>query len=148
MLTYWMDFNDPLRTFDTLRRRMDAALREFNDTAAEGRGQNIAFPRAGLRDTKDALVLVAEVPGLTDSELQLSATHDSLTISGERKTAAPKGYTVHRRERGDLRFSRTFALPIRIDVEKVAAELKNGLLTVTMPKHPEATPKAITVKAG
>jgi HSP20 family protein len=146
MLTYWMDFNDPLRTFDVMRRRMDQALREFE--VAETRGQALAFPRAGLRDTKEALVLVAEVPGLADSELQLSATQDSVTISGERKAAPPKGYTVHRRERGDLRFSRTFALPARIDVDKVSAELKNGLLTVTMPRHPEAKPKAITVKAS
>lgn len=146
MLTYWMDFNDPRRTFDTLRRRMDQALREYGEVA-EGRGQVLAFPRAGLRDTKDALVLVAEVPGLTDSELQLSATQDSVTISGERKAVPPKGYAVHRRERGDLRFSRTFALPSRIDVDNVNAELKNGLLIVTMPKHPESQPKAITVKA-
>lgn len=146
MLTYWMDFNDPLRTFDALRRRMDQTLREFADI--EVRGHNLAFPRAGLRDTKDAYVLVAEVPGLADSELQLSATQESLTISGERKAAAPKGYAVHRRERGDLRFSRSFALPARIDPDKVTAELKNGLLMVTMPKHPEAQPKQITVKAA
>ena len=114
----------------------------------EGRGQMLAFPRAGLRDAKDAFVLLAEVPGLADSELQLSATQDSLTISGERKAAAPKGYAVHRRERGDLRFSRSFALPARIDVDKVTAELKNGLLIVTMPKHPESQPKQITVKAA
>lgn len=147
MLTYWMDFNDPLRTFDSLRRRMDQALREIGEVT-EGRGQVLAFPRASLRDTTDALVLCAEVPGLSDSELQLSATHDSLTISGERKAAPPKGYNVHRRERGELRFSRTFTLPTRIDVDKVSAELKNGLLTVTLPKHPEAQPKAITVKAA
>lgn len=146
MLSYWMDFNDPMRTFDSLRRRMDQALREYAD--GEGRGQTLAFPRAGLRDTKDAFVLVAEVPGLTDAELQLSATQESLTVTGERKATAPKGYAVHRRERGDLRFSRSFALPARIDVEKVSAELKNGLLVVTMPKHPEAQPKQITVKAA
>lgn len=147
MLTYWMDVSDPLRTFDTLRRRMDQALREYGDVA-EGRGQALAYPRAGLRDTKDAFVLVAEVPGLTDNELQLSATQESLTISGERKATPPQGYAVHRRERGDLRFSRSFALPARIDVDKVSAELKNGLLTVTMPRHPEAQPKSITVKAS
>ncbi|WP_434423963.1 Hsp20/alpha crystallin family protein [Nannocystis pusilla] len=146
MLSYWMDFNDPLRTFDSLRRRMDQALREYADS--EGRGQNLAFPRAALRDNKDAFVLVAEVPGLADAELQLSATQDSLTVSGERKATAPKGYAVHRRERGDLRFSRSFALPARIDVDKVNAELKNGLLVVTMPKHPESQPKQITVKAA
>ncbi|HEY8378218.1 MAG TPA: Hsp20/alpha crystallin family protein [Nannocystis sp.] len=147
MLTYWMDFNEPFRTFDALRRQMDQALRELTGVA-DGRGQVLTFPRASLRDTGEALVLCAEVPGLADSELQLSATYDSLTITGERKAAPPKSYTVHRRERGDLRFSRTFALPSRIDTEKVSAELKNGLLTVTMPKHPEAQPKAITVKAA
>jgi HSP20 family protein len=146
MLSYWMDFNDPLRTFEALRRRMDQTLREFADL--EVRGQNLAFPRAGLRDNEDSYVLVAEVPGLTEKELQLSATQESLTISGERKAAAPKGYAVHRRERGDLRFSRSFALPARIDPDKVEAELKNGLLIVTMPKHPEAQPKQIMVKAA
>lgn len=146
MLSYWMDFNDPLRTFEALRRRMDQTLREFAD--GEVRGQNLAYPRAGLRDNKDSYVLVAEVPGLTESELQLSATQESLTISGERKATAPKGYAVHRRERGDLRFSRSFALPARIDSDNVTAELKNGLLVVTMPKHPEAQPKQITVKAA
>jgi HSP20 family protein len=148
MLTYWMDVSDPLRTFDTLRRRMDQALREYGDIAEGPRGQALAYPRAGLRDTKDGFVLVAEVPGLTDSELQLSATQDSLTISGERKATAPQGYAVHRRERGDLRFSRSFALPNRIDADKVTAELKNGLLTVTMPRHPEAKPKSITVRSS
>lgn len=147
MLTYWMDLSDPFRAFDTLRRQMDQVFREFDETSG-GRGRGGAYPRASLRDTKEAFVLTAEVPGLADKDLNLTATHDSLTISGERKNGAPEGYAVHRRERGDFRFSRSFQLPARIDVEKIAAEVKNGLLVVTMPKHPEAQPKAITVKAS
>lgn len=147
MRTYWMDFSDPLRAFDTLRRQMDQVFREFDDQAGP-RARGATFPRVSLRDTKEAFVLTAEVPGLAERDLQLSATHDSLTIGGERKAGAPEGYAAHRRERGDLRFSRSFALPSRIDVERVTAEVKQGLLTVTMPKHPEAKPKSIAVKSA
>lgn len=147
MLTYWMDLSDPLRAFDGLRRRMDQVFREYDETAG-GRARTMNYPRASLRDTKEAFVLTAEVPGLAESDLQLSATGDSLTVSGERKAAAPEGYATHRQERGSYRFSRSFALPARIDVEKVSAVVKHGLLTVHMPKHADAQPKAITVKAS
>lgn len=146
MLTYWMDLSDPFRAFDTLRRRMDQVFREYDESAGGARVST--YPRASLRDTKEAFVLTAEVPGLADKDLQLTATGDSLTISGERKAQAPEGYAVHRQERGSYRFSRSFALPARIDVEQVSATVKNGLLTVHMPKHADAQPKAITVKSN
>lgn len=146
MLTYWMDLSDPFRAFDSLRRQMDQAFREYDETAAARRTTN--YPRASLRDTKEAFVLTAEVPGIPEADLKLSATHDSLTVAGERKNGVPEGYAAHRRERGEFRFSRSFQLPARIDVERVSAEVKNGLLTVTMPKHPESQPRAISVKAS
>jgi HSP20 family protein len=55
---------------------------------------------------------------------------------------------VHRQERGQLRFARSFGLPARIDTEKVTATVKHGVLTVTLPKHPESQPKSISVKAS
>lgn len=146
MLTYWMDLSDPFRAFDSLRRQMDQAFREYDETAAARRTTN--YPRASLRDNKEAFVLTAEVPGIAEADLKLSATHDSLTVAGERKNGVPEGYAAHRRERGEFRFSRSFQLPARIDVERVSAEVKNGLLTVTMPKHPESQPRAISVKAS
>ena len=145
MLTYWMDLNDPFRAFDNVRRRMDQVLRDYDESA--GQRARTIYPRASLRDTKEAFVLTAEVPGVAEADLKIAATHDSLTVSGERKTSAPEGYAVHREERGALRFARSFALPAKIDVEKITAGLKLGVLTVTMPKHPESQPKAITVKA-
>jgi len=145
MLTYWMDLNDPYRAFDSVRRRMDQVFREFDESAS--RQVRASYPRASLRDTREAFILNAEVPGLSETDIQISATMDSLTVAGERKAAAPEGYAVHRQERGALRFARSFTLPSKIDVEKVSASVKNGVLTVTMPKHPESQPKAITVKA-
>lgn len=147
MLTYWMDLSDPFRAFDTLRRRMDQVFRDYDDQAGP-RARGGLFPRASLRDTKEAFVLTAEVPGLSDKDLEIAATSESLTVSGERKAGAPEGYAAHRRERGDYRFSRSFALPARVDVERISAEVRNGLLTVTLPKHPEVTPKSIAVKAS
>ncbi|MBA3546492.1 MAG: Hsp20/alpha crystallin family protein [Nannocystis sp.] len=145
MLTYWMDVNDPFRAFDAVRRRMDQVFREYDQSA--GPRARTSYPRASLRDTHEGFVLTAEVPGLADNDIQISATMDSLTIAGERKSVAPEGYAVHRQERGSLRFARSFALPAKIDVDKVSASVKNGVLTVTMPKHPESQPRAITVKA-
>ncbi len=145
MLTYWMDMNDPYRAFDSVRRRMDQVLREY-DEGASSRAR-ATYPRASLRDTKEGFVLTAEVPGLAESDLQITATMDSLTLTGDRKAPAPEGYAAHRQERGALRFARSFGLPAKIDVEKITAGLKHGVLTVVMPKHPESQPKSITVKA-
>lgn len=145
MLTYWMDLNDPLRAFENVRRRMGQVLREYDETASAQ--TRASYPRASLRDTKDAFVLAAEVPGVAEADLKITATLDSLTVTGERKSSVPEGYAAHRQERGALRFARSFALPAKIDVEKITAGLKHGVLTVTMPKHPESQPKSITVKA-
>lgn len=145
MLTYWMDMNDPYRAFDSVRRRMDQVLREYDEAA--GSRVRATYPRASLRDTKEGFVLTAEVPGLGEGDINITATMDSLTLSGERKAPVPEGYAVHRQERGALRFARSFALPAKIDVEKITAGLKHGVLTVTMPKHPESQPKSISVKA-
>jgi HSP20 family protein len=146
MTTYWMDLTDPYRAFDTLRRRMDQVFREY-DAGGGTRARPMTYPRVDLHDNKEAFVLTAEVPGLTENDIKISATSDSLTIEGERKSGAPEGYAVHRQERGQLRFARSFAMPARIDVEKVTAAVKHGVLTVHLPKHPESQPKSIAVKA-
>ena len=145
MLTYWMDMNDPYRALDGVRRRMDQVFREYDETSSSR--ARATYPRASLRDTKEAFVLTAEVPGIAEEDLKISATMDSLTLAGERNAAAPEGYAAHRQERGALRFARSFAMPAKIDVEKITAGLKHGILTVVMPKHPESQPRAITVKA-
>jgi HSP20 family protein len=111
MLNYWMDVNDPFRAFDAVRRRMDQVFREYDQSAAPR--ARTSYPRASLRDTQEGFVLTAEVPGLAENDIQISATMESLTIAGERKSVVPEGYAVHRQERGSLRFARSFAFPPR-----------------------------------
>ncbi|MFO0762133.1 MAG: Hsp20/alpha crystallin family protein [Byssovorax sp.] len=160
MLTRFGDIDRTFAVMDQLRRRMDRLFDEYepprtrdalrNNLADEvdrafGRAR---FPRLTLADAGSSLVLRAEVPGLTEKQIQLSIQKDVLTMSGERPSDAPEGYVVHRQERAPLKFGRTFTLPCKIDPEKSTATLKNGVLTVTLTKAVEEQPRQIFVKVG
>ena len=85
---------------------------------------------------------------MTEKDIQLSIHQDVLTLSGERKQEVPQGYFVHRQERAPLKFARSFTLPCKVDPEKSTATLKDGVLTITLPKAPEAQPRQISVKVS
>jgi HSP20 family protein len=94
-------------------------------------------PPVDLYETASAFVLTAEVPGLSRQQVDIQAEESRVVIRGER--AGGPGHNVpceqyHRVERGHGRFSRAFVLPEPIDVEAVTADMKEGLLTVTIPK--------------
>ena len=141
------DYERSYSALDDFRRRMDRLFEGFEARGDAAETYGTSGPRAGLRDTGGELVLEAEVPGLGDKDLQLTVTQDTLSVAGERKADAPEGYSVHRRERGQQRFARSWALPVKVDAERASATVKNGLLTVTLPKAAEARPRQITVKA-
>ena len=150
-LTGWSDFDREFAVLDDFRRRMDRLFQDF-DAGRWAQGDRTGFvtqawPRTNLYDSGKEVVLVAEVPGMGQKDIQIQLTQDVLTLSGERKTEAPEGYSVHRKERGQVQFSRSFTLPCRVDVEKATAAVRNGLLTITLAKAAEAQPRQITVKA-
>ena len=94
-------------------------------------------PLVDLYETAGAYVLTAELPGLSRDEIEIQAEEFRIVIRGERR-GAPAGDVhcerFHHVERGHGRFSRAFSLPDVIDVDSVSADLKDGLLTVTLPK--------------
>lgn len=146
MLTRWTDWRDINRTFammDELRSRMDHLYGDFTEPRAAP-----VFPRISLFDTGSSLTLWVEVPGVAEKDIQLTINQDVLTLAGERKADAPEGYSVHRQERAPIKFSRSFTLPCRVNAENTSASLKNGVLTVTLPKAADAQPKQISVKAS
>lgn len=106
------------------------------------------WPRTSVYENEGGLTLVADVPGLRDGDIQLALDKDVLTFSGERKLAVPEGHVVHRQERRPARFQRSFTLPYKVNVDAMSAELKDGVLTVRLPKAPEAQPRKIPVKLG
>ena len=91
-------------------------------------------PPVDLFETADCFVLTIEVPGLAREHIEIHAEESRIVIRGERAGAQASCEQYHRVERGHGRFSRAFMLPEPIDVDSVGAELKEGLLTVTIPK--------------
>jgi HSP20 family protein len=90
-------------------------------------------PPVDLYETGDVFVLTAELPGLTREDIDIHAEESRIVIRGERAGHVPCEQ-YHRVERGHGRFSRAFLLPEPIDVEAVTADLKDGLLTISIPK--------------
>ncbi len=103
-------------------------------------------PRTNMYDSGDHFEIRAEVPGLAKDDLGIKIQGNYLEISGTRKSDAPEGYKAHRVERKASTFTRSFTLPADVDVEKVEAGLKNGILTLTLPKAEAAKPKQIEIK--
>ena len=105
-------------------------------------------PPVDLYETPTEFVLTAELPGLHRDQIEIHAEDSRITIRGSR--FSPTGREIpceqyHRVERGHGRFSRTFALPEPIDVERVTADLKDGVLTVTIPKAADHGSRRIDV---
>jgi HSP20 family protein len=137
----WSELDDAFGLLDAFRR--DAA--RWWGTEAEA---GDSWLRANLFDNGSALVFQADVPGFADNDIQVSLNQDILTVSGERTVASPEGYRVHRRERPVTRFSRSFRLNSPVDAEKTMARVEQGVLTVTLPKAPEAQPRRISVQTA
>ena len=102
-----------------------------------------------LYETADEFVLTAEVPGIPREHIDIQAEDNRITIRGERRTGAglhAPCEQYHRVERGHGRFSRTFVLPDLIDVATVKADLREGLLTITIPKARDRGVRRIDVR--
>jgi HSP20 family protein len=107
-----------------------------------------AYPPIDLWADDDNLYLEAELPGLGLDDLEIFVTGNQLTLKGERKLCEVKGGTWHRQERGYGTFNRVVELPCDVDHDKVSAEFKHGVLTITLPKCAEIKPRRIEVKAS
>jgi HSP20 family protein len=107
------------------------------------------FPLVNLTEDKENYYVRSELPGFMANDLDISATGDSLTISGERKIPAEEeNATYHRKEREAGTFSRIIALPGQIDTDKVEARSRDGILTVVLQKAAATKPKQITIKTA
>jgi HSP20 family protein len=103
-------------------------------------------PPVDLYETAGAFVLTAELPGLNRDDIEIQAEESRVVLRGERTTAQVPCDQFHRVERGHGRFSRAFMLPEPIDIEGVTADLKDGLLTLTIPKAGGRSARRISVE--
>ena len=106
-------------------------------------------PAFEVKETKDAFVFKADLPGVKESDLEVSLVGNRLGISGKRESEKEeKADTYYALERSYGSFTRSFTLPADIDSEHIKAELKSGELTLVVPKAPAAVAKKIPVGAG
>jgi len=133
--------------------RLRSVMDRLFDSAFEGYPQLTrdvwfapTFPTVNVWEDTDNVYAEAELPGLKLDDIELLVMGDELTIKGERKDVCEDEVSYHRKERDAGYFNRVFRLPVGVDAEKVEATLRDGVLTVTMPKADEAKPRKIEVK--
>lgn len=127
---------------------MDALLRwdPYRSEGLLGGGGAMYAPHFDLKETKDAYVLKGDLPGVKESDLEINVTGNALQISGFRQEEqVDEGERYYRAERSYGQFARTMTLPEGADVEHIVADLKDGVLTITVPKRPEVQPRRIAV---
>jgi HSP20 family protein len=102
-------------------------------------------PALDLYQTNDNVVALVELPGMRKEDIEISLHDGTLTVAGERQTSASNGEKAERTERYVGSFRRSITLPVAVDLHKVSANYRDGILTVTLPKADEAKPKRIEV---
>ena len=131
-----------------LREEMEELMSRFWGTEEDGWALGRMTPSVDVTESEAALEARVDLPGVKPDEIDISLAGNLLTISGERKEEEEeKGKTYHRIERRSGSFSRCVSLPCAVQEDEVAAEYRDGVLIVTMPKTDEAKSHKIKVKS-
>jgi HSP20 family protein len=122
-------------------RMLEPAFRRADEEA-------LFVPRFDVKETKDAYVFKADLPGVREEDVEVSMSGNRLTVTGKRESESREGdETYYTSERSYGAFSRSFTLPDGVDGEKIRAEMKDGVLAVTVPKKAEMQAKKIPISA-
>jgi HSP20 family protein len=147
MLVRWTPFTEMGRLQHDLNRMFDSF--DARPLAKAETVQGLWTPAVDVVEDADKIELLVDLPGVKQEELEIQVEKRVLTLRGARKAerSEPKGdkENFRRYERVTGGFVRSFTLPETVDLEKIAAALKDGVLTLTLPKKPEAQPKQIKV---
>ena len=138
---------DPFRD---LQRVQDEMSKLFDDRLLARNGESVGWtPKVDIFEDEEGVALRFELAGVEPKDVDIRFENGVLTLRGERKMEKDdKRENYHRVELAYGTFTRSFSLPATIDAEKIRAESKNGVLTVTLPKKAEAKPKSIQVKVS
>jgi len=112
---------------------------------ASGPSGSGTYPPVNVFQTGDDFVLIAELPGVKKSELEIQVKDNTVRIAGSKAVGYPETASLHRRERLSGSFDRAITLPVQIDADKVKAQYRNGLLAVALPRAERDKPRTVTV---
>ncbi len=139
-------------TFGNELDEFPAGLRLFQDSLSRffsEQGSRPWTPAVDIHENENELVLKADLPEIDPKQVGIQMENGTLTLRGERRFEEQKnGKAYHRIERGYGTFVRAFTLPETVDPEKVKADYKNGVLTVTLPKKEVAKPRSVKIEVA
>jgi HSP20 family protein len=135
-----------------LSTNMNRLFRDFETAFARSAFappvRRAAGPRVQLRDVGESIALLAELPGLSLGDIELSVEGETVTLkTTPRPSPVPEGFSALRRERQPAAVEWSFELPYAVDAAQASATLEQGRLSVTLPKAARAKPRVISVKA-
>lgn len=145
-----------MRRFNTLPNQFDQFRSEMDRLLGGITGQvpqlNAApwntprpFPPLNMWEDAEAVYAEAELPGVDAESIDISVFGNELSLAGERKSPKEEGVSYHRQERAIGSFRRTMRLPVDVDADAVNATMRDGVLTIRLPKHEAAKPRKIKV---
>lgn len=143
---------EPVRELNSLQQEVNRLFSSFFDTPTTGNGGSYArrwIPAMDLVENDDEYVLTADLPGLSEGDINLEFEDNVLTLSGERKaehSERKEGY--FRLERATGAFSRSLTLPEGVDPAAVKATFDKGVLAVRIPKPEQRKPKKVAIQVG
>ena len=150
-LTTWKPFGEltPFREFDRTSKEMDRLWDFFLEGGLRRRTEEAGewLPSLNVAETKNELVVKAEVPGMDPKDIDISLSDGVLTIKGEKKQEKEeKEADYHLVERSYGVFTRSIPLPQEVESDKISASYKGGILKITLPKSEETKKKEIRIK--
>jgi len=144
---------EPVRELNTIQSEMNRLFNTFFDSPTangnSGFGTRRWIPAMDLVEVDDEYVLRADLPGLTEEDVNIELQDNVLTVSGERKFAhedRKEGY--YRIERSSGSFTRSLTLPEGIDADAIKASFDNGVLEISIPKPEERKPRRVAITVG
>lgn len=142
------DLWDPFASLADLQQEMNRLFESSLRRLGNPQEGIWGFP-VDVVEEKDHLIVRANLPGLSKDDVTVTYHDGYLTIKGEKKVeSTTKDANWHRQERAYGSFSRTIELPVAVDMKKIEAQFRDGVLTVTLPKTEEAKPREIQIKVG
>lgn len=148
MFVSWMDVDTAFAELNAISRRMDALLGRRGLDGHHGLRSEAPTLHAApeLERTADGYRFVLDLPGVAQADVSMQAENGTLTLETKRATTGPEGWQARYAERRAYELRRTFRLPEDVDLEGIAANLVDGVLTVTLPKRLGSGPRTIEVQ--
>ena len=136
-------FPDPFGTLVDLQKALDVFRQ--SDWLQSSPSAGGSYPPLNIFRKGDGLALVAEVPGINRSDLEIQVNGRTIRLAGSKSVQYPENASVHRRERLQGRFDRSITLPIEVDQDGISAECRDGVLILTLPRAERDTPRSIRI---